>query len=133
LRKGYTNIDLFDLAVMEIMGQLYEQFPERVKLNSIVIGYKVTNYLTDQNIKENGFEDMDIGEHTLNWLRDAGYIWVESVEQCDFYGVTLSPFGLSIIKSKPSSLKDRKAFSEVMMKNIFPAIAKTAVKATISS
>lgn len=118
------NIDLFNLAVGEILGTCYESFPEREMLSVSIIFHKIEGFYPEYNGEE--AREFELYAHriiksTVGWLRDAGYLWVEKEivsEIYDFEGVVLTPKSLELLNALPESLDSTETMGEKLAKGL---------------
>ncbi|MEO3988199.1 hypothetical protein [Plesiomonas shigelloides] len=112
------NIELFNLSVAEILGECYEAFPERINLKESDIAYKVIEYYDDSVTEDiQPFVDQlfNIASSTIQWLEQAGYIWVGGRNYNDFYQVTLSSKGLELLNLVPESLNTKESIGSAFI------------------
>ncbi|MBW8183562.1 hypothetical protein [Shewanella nanhaiensis] len=125
------NIELFNLSVAEILGECYESFPKRISIKESDIAYKVLEYY-DDSVSDDVIvfveQLFDISSSTIEWLEQAGYIWVGGRDHKDFYRVTLSSKGLELLNLIPDSLNTKDTLGSSFIKS-----AKTASKETVLS
>ncbi|HBC3450934.1 TPA: hypothetical protein KDY51_004851 [Vibrio parahaemolyticus] len=118
------NIDLFNLAVGEILGTCYESFPEREMLSVPIIFHKIKGFYpeyTGEEATEFEFYAHRIIKSTVEWLRDSGYLWVEKEIVCeiyDFEGVVLTPKSLELLSALPESLDSTETVGEKLAKGL---------------
>ena len=102
------NIELFNLAVGEILGECYSTFPVPTDITRGTIGASVEAHCPDNDptILDMRKIEYEISGHAISWLAKAGYIWVsEGNESSKMYKATLSPKGLEILNAVPESIK----------------------------
>lgn len=91
-----SNIEKFDYVVGMVFAMLYESFPRRV-----VVDYMALN--KDKNLSFANDESFEYC--AVDWLEKSGYIWILEKENTHVKAV-LSPKGLEILKSFPSSISN---------------------------
>ncbi|WP_146144330.1 hypothetical protein [Photobacterium sp. GB-1] len=133
-----NNIDAFNIAVAEILGECYREFPLRVRLSKLDIGETIKIAMGDDpdgvhNLSEKEYE---IAEEAMNWLMEAGYIWSrEPDNRISMEGVTLSPKGLEILNAVPETLQEKKTLGDLIsggVKTIGKDVATTSVKTVLT-
>lgn len=116
------NIDSFNVMAGLIFQHLYERFPLRVTLDE-------TAFITDDGVAEdwleNYFAERSLYSSTVTWLRDAGYIWIDSSDGRShvFTNCVLSPKGFEALKATPAGITG-KSFGE----SLKAAVANSAVE-----
>lgn len=99
------NIDLFNVAAGEALGELYDNFPSPITISSFTIGDLVTEYfLPDKN--EASDNVIRISRDTIRWLITSGYINHASEASYQFQGCVLTSKGLEALNLMPSSLNN---------------------------
>lgn len=133
-----TNIELFNLSVAEILGECYENFPERINIKESDIAFKVLEYY-DDSVSDDlvAFTDQlfSISSSTIEWLEQAGYIWVGGRDHNDFYRVTLSGKGLELLNLVPDSINNKDTLGSSFLKgtkNISKESVLSAIKLLLS-
>lgn len=127
------NIELFNLTVAEVLGECYENFPERINLKESDVAYKVLEYYSDDILEEHpDFTDklFGIASATVAWLEQAGFIWVEGRDLNDFYRVTLSSKGLELLNLVPDSITNKESIGTSFI-NGAKSVGKDAVLSAI--
>lgn len=112
------NIELFNLAVAEVLGQCYESFPDRIRINGFKVGESLLEFYGDDVETQHpdfGEKIFAVGPATLDWLAQAGYIWVGNKDQADYLGVTLSPKGLELLNLVPDSLNSSDSIGSTLV------------------
>jgi len=129
-----NNIEAFNIAVAEIFGTCYSEFPLRVSISKMDIGIAIKEAFGDDpdgifNLDEKEYQ---IAEEAMYWLIEAGYVWCKNpTKPISFEGVTLSPKGLEILNAVPEELKTKATLGETLSKGIKSLgknTASTAVK-----
>ncbi len=116
-----NNIDAFNIAVAEIFGQCYKEFPLRVDISKLGIGVAIKTAFGDDpdgvfNLAE---KEYLIAEEAMNWLIEAGYLWCRNPRKpISFEGVTLTPKGLEVLNATPNSLVSQTSLGEYLSKGI---------------
>ena len=101
------NIEVFNLAVGEILGECYSSFPVPTEITRGTIGCAVKEYSPDFDPSRIDFSEpeYEIAKHTISWLTKAGYIWLtEGDENSTIVKATLSPKGLEVLNAVPKSI-----------------------------
>lgn len=100
------NIDRFNAMAGLLLAHLYGTFPHRVSIDE-------RGFVSTDGI-EPGWWDTYHGSRQLYvstalWLRDAGYIWIETEHEMHgiFDGCVLSPKGLEALKAVPPALSGK--------------------------
>lgn len=129
-----NNIEAFNIAVAEVFGQCYREFPLRITLSKMEVGIAIKEAFGDDpggifNLDEKEYQ---IAEEAIEWLIEAGYIWCKNPGRpISFEGVTLSPKGLEVLNAVPSELKISTTLGEQLskgLKQLGKDTASTAVK-----
>ncbi|AMF97726.1 hypothetical protein AL538_08335 [Vibrio harveyi] len=105
------NIEMFNLVVAEVTGLCYEHFPQRIDVTSHTVAEKIANYYDIDEDDAEAVSDFiyvstEMADSTVNWLQQAGYLWVEGQSDYSFYGVTLTPKALELMNMVPDSLEE---------------------------
>ena len=101
-----SHIALFNLSVAEILSACYQEFPVRIDISDRELADKVLAYYercTADDTLAISKQLFDIAASTIEWLAQAGYIWIGGREHNYFFGLTLSPTGLALLVTAPSS------------------------------
>jgi len=101
------NIEIFSLAVGEILGECYSSFPVPTDITRATIGSSVKEYYPDFDPSKIDLREpeYEIAKHTISWLTKAGYIWLtEGDENSNMVKATLSPKGLELLNAVPKSI-----------------------------
>jgi len=109
------NIEQFNLAVSEILGICYEQFPTRVSFSQHDIALRVSDYYDDNETENKFFELISLSKSTVAWLEEAGYLWIKHEVNSQYHDVTLTPKAFELLKMMPDSLKPKKSIGEVLL------------------
>jgi hypothetical protein len=111
------NIDVFNVAALEILHQRVNSFPVNLELDSGKIAIAVTKYFEEpKKISELFAHFCNLDEiclHTIRWLRDEEFIRVIEDSNNDSYLVVISQKGLQAINKSPSITGDKKSFKEI--------------------
>ncbi|PHQ23685.1 hypothetical protein CLH62_19640 [Marinobacter guineae] len=102
------NIDLFNLHVAEVLGICFESFPVRPDIRYEDLGknvYKRYASGTDEELFYNAQEYEELAAATVNWLTDAGYLWVGKKVYGAVKSVTLTPKSLELLNATPQALE----------------------------
>ncbi|WP_448570058.1 hypothetical protein [Thalassotalea ganghwensis] len=116
-----SNIEAFNIATAEILGQCYKAFPLKVSISKMDIGITIKEAFGEDpdgifNLDEVEYE---IAEETMLWLIEAGYVWCKNPHRpISFEGVTLSPKGLEVLNAVPSELKTKKTIGDQLTAGI---------------
>lgn len=140
-RVFMNNIEAFNIAVAEILGQCYQEFPLRVRLSKKEIGetIKVTldgNPDGELDVYDLSSKDFLIADAAVKWLIQAGYLWCDNPEpKISYEGVTLTPKGLEVLNAIPEGLEHDISFREQLSKGIKglgKEVATTSVKLALA-
>lgn len=104
------NIDLFNLHVAEVLGTCYENFPVRIDFKYDDLAYRVFKQYssgTDEELFFNAVEYSELAVATLDWLTEAGYLWVSKKVHGSVKGVTLTPKSLELLNATPESIESK--------------------------
>ena len=103
------NIEEFNIAVAEIFGTCYREFPRPAPIYKSEIGKAIKDGMGadyNANVLNLNEHEYKVVEYTLSWLIQAGYIWAEHPNaQLTAMKIRLSPLGLEILNSIPESLQ----------------------------
>lgn len=110
------NIEQFNLAVSEILGLCYEQFPNRVSFTQNDIAKKVSHYYHDDEIEDSYFELVKLSKSTVKWLDEAGYLWIKHELNSEYHDVTLTPKAFELLNMMPDSLKPKVSIGELLIR-----------------
>jgi hypothetical protein len=117
-----TNIEIFNIAVGEIFGRCYAEFPVKIQVSCTEIAMAVAECYDEKEIMER--EDLiqkeaEIVFDAVDWLVKAGYLWTFSGDgDLDYHGVTLTPKGLEVMNSVPASLQTKESLGQLFSKGI---------------
>lgn len=105
-----SNIEKFDTLVVRILADLYEQFPVPRKI--LAINYFDNPTVFNEHVASDVLnEDGLFLNHTLNWLKGAGYVDFQQINH-DLPGgsidVVMTAKALEALRAMPDSL-DREA------------------------
>ena len=133
------NIEEFNIAVGEIFGACYSEFPKPTRVYKIIIGKAIKDgmgveYDPDYtNLDEHEYK---VVEHALSWLIRAGYIWEErDSTQSSSQNIRLSPLGLEVLKAVPDALQVKESIGEQLskgVKSLGKEVLSTAVSTALS-
>ncbi|EGQ9235545.1 TPA: hypothetical protein ACPJ0K_004707 [Vibrio alginolyticus] len=129
------NIEQFNLAVSEILGLCYEQFPNRVSFSQVEIANKVSEYYDEEELEEIYFDLVKLSKSTVKWLEEAGYLWIEHELNTEYHDVTLTPKAFELLNMMPDSLKPRESIGELLVggaKETGKTAALAAIKLMLS-
>ena len=94
-----SNIRIFNESAALIFSELYKNFPVPISLNYITLSNTLDNI--EDTIDRHKILDVLI--NTVAWLKNSGYIWLDSESEVEVYGVVLSPKGLEVLKILPQA------------------------------
>jgi len=121
-----SNVDRFNAYAGVILGQLYQQFPERCALDAFVLAGVPQGQADEFGATPKEVEFVAL---TLRWLADSGFLlghWAEH----GMVGATLSVKGLEALKSIPSSVHPSRSIGDQLVSalgsGVKDAVAKTA-------
>lgn len=130
------NIEEFNIAVAEILGLCYREFPTPVPIYKSEIGAAIKDGLGVEydpsyiNLSEREYK---VVEHTLSWLIKAGYIWADNPNaQPTSMNIRLSPLGLEVLNSVPDSLQMTESIGEKLSKGA-KFLGKEALLTTVNT
>ena len=101
------NIEMFNLAVGEVLGECYLSFPVPTTISRGTIGGAIEEYYPDYDPSNIDMRkpEYEIAACTISWLTKAGYIWLsEGDEKSRIVKATLSPKGLEVLNAMPKSI-----------------------------
>lgn len=110
------NIEQFNLAVSEILGTCYEQFPNRVNFSQNDIAKKVSDYYHEDEIEDSYLELVKLSKSTVKWLEEAGYLWIKHEFNSEYHDVTLTPKAFELLNMMPDSLKPKASIGELLIR-----------------
>ena len=101
------NIELFDEYAARIFADLYQSFPVRKPLDARKLCGHAEHDEYGRIVDERGepSKPFEIARATIAWLQDTGYIRGTDLHVWGLSQAVLSPMGLAVLKSVPSSLK----------------------------
>ena len=111
------NIDFFNLYVAEVLGICYESFPVRVEIKYDDLAYSVFKRYssgTDEELFFNAQESSELAIASLDWLTEAGYLWVGNKIYGSVTGVTLTPKSLELLNAIPQSIENKDSVGTVL-------------------
>lgn len=122
-----NNIDIFNLAVAEIFGECYANFPMRIKLNCVDVAVLVCESYSEGELENDDIvqKETDIVFESIRWLNDAGYLWTQGSDDLHYYQVTLTPKAFEILNLVPKNLSTNKSIGEKLMSGV-TALGKEA-------
>lgn len=134
------NIEEFNKGVVHILAELYENFPNRVQLNTN--DFPKVEY-SDEDLITNGKVDRyldlcEIYRNTAYFLLDEGYISGQKPEGYTYINeCTLTSKGLAVLQKVPETLKERKSsigdFFVEVVKDSFKNATRDAVKYAVQA
>jgi len=130
-----NNIELFNLSVAETLAACYEEFPQKINFSSIDITDKVLGYYPEKNEGEYAEIIFPVATGTIQWLGQAGYLWIANQEQHEFLGVTLSPKGLELLNLIPDSISKKESIGSLLtggLKSVGKESALALIKTVLS-
>lgn len=128
------NIDVFNIASLEIMHLCLAKFPVPVLLADEVIAETVLGYFdilkdeSEHNLSKNAC--WEICGYTIIWLRNESYIEFRDTDLgMDGYNATLTSKGLNTLDAIPTSLNDKITFKDLFRKGVssIPSALVTSV------
>jgi hypothetical protein len=100
---GHPRIEIFDALCGALLVHLYEQFPRRIHLQFMDLRLEERLAPLEPAQIE---EWMDLFVDTVSWLREEGFIRVETgTDDRDYYGVRLTMDGLAVLRAVPGSIQ----------------------------
>lgn len=111
--KQLNNIEIFNGVVGKIFANLYESFP----IYSPIETSKYATDLVDIDDFDASWDAHEIAEAALNWLVNAGYIWLKEDQSISdqFYQGVLSPKALEVLKAVPDSINGSDTIGEKLV------------------
>jgi hypothetical protein len=112
------NIEVFDIASLEILRLCLDDFPIPVNLKAEDIASAVLEFYPD-----NYFDDQppgklrDLCQHTIYWLHKEQIILVEVINDIDRPKGTLTREGLALLNRVPSTISES-TFRDVISKGL---------------
>lgn len=130
------NIEEFNIAVAEIFGLCYREFPTPVPIYKSDIEAAIKDGLGvdyDPSYINLSEREYKVVEHTLTWLIKAGYIWADnSNAPPTSMNIRLSPLGLEVLNSVPDCLQITESIGEKLSKGA-KSLGKEALLATVNT
>ena len=103
MSPAYTNIDRFNLAAIELLSVLYDNFPVPVAIDTAEIGVEAT---PGDATPVEMLRFAMYAEHALTWLTEEGFIRYEPPNYGTRYtNVRLTLKGLTLLGYVPSALR----------------------------
>lgn len=132
------NIELFDEYTARIFADLYQAFPVKVSLNATKLcghsDHDEFGAIVDE--RGNPSKSFEIAKATIEWLHETGYIRGGDMNAYGLRSAVLSPMGLTVLKSTPSSLKVEETTGDRLAKLVKEGTyegAKDLVKSALSA
>ena len=126
------NMEIFNLTVADVFGRCFENFPVRIEIDSLEVASRIVELYEDREIMESTDileREAEVVFSAINWLIDSGYLWSRaSTGDLDFFGVTLTPKGLEVMNSIPTSLERKESFGSIFSKGLKNLGAQTAIE-----
>jgi len=119
------NIDEFNRLTLEILGRLYEEFPNEIFIS-------VNEFYEDSQATSH----LDTFAGTIEFLRREGYLIYESGtdEGVMFSGMQLTMRGLSLLERVPDSVSDGKSVGKKitdLVRSGMKTVGKEAITETV--
>lgn len=111
------NIDHFNLCVAQVLGECFESFPVRIDFEFEALGQKVFDDYVAGSAGDSPYDPAEYSRYaaaTIDWLADAGYIWVGRKINSEVLAVTLTPKSLELLSAMPESLKENASVGSVL-------------------
>lgn len=101
------NIELFDEYAARIFVELYQSFPVKIFVDARKLcGHEeIDDFGRILDGRGEPSKPFEIAHATIAWLKDTGYVRGEDMHAWGLSQAVLSPMGLAVLKSVPSSLK----------------------------
>ncbi|MFO1369357.1 MAG: hypothetical protein U1F46_10210 [Marinagarivorans sp.] len=124
------NMVVFNMAVAEVFGKCFLNFPVKIKIDSNEIALQIASTRPDNEILETDTPlPTEIVSASINWLIEAGYLWSQgSTDDLEFYDVVLTPKGLETLKATPQSLLKKESFGAIFAGGIKKVGAEAAIE-----
>lgn len=108
MKPNNTNIDLFDIYVAVILGELYHSFPGAVWLDpawsTVIAPLLIQSGLVDGKLHD-ATNNLAICSKSMHWLHVNGYFLAEYDAISDSYeGALITGKGLDVLRARPASL-----------------------------
>lgn len=132
------NIELFDEYAARIFAHLYQSFPVKTGIDARQLCGHSEHDDFGRVVDEQGepSKSFEIAHATIMWLQDTGYIQGGAAHRWGLQQAVLSPMGLAVLKSVPSSLKAEESTGDRLAKLVREGSyegAKDLVKSAITT
>lgn len=134
-----TNIELFDEYTGSVLAKLYQNFPIAIDLGvDEISGHtQMNDFGVIVNEKGKESKHAQVAWHTIQWLKNAGYIHIETqYPYTGYHGCVLTAKGLEVLKATPESVQPQEYLGDQLVsaaKNGTTATLKEAAKQAIST
>lgn len=129
-----TNLEIFNIAVGEIFGECYREFPVKINISCTEIAMAVAERYDEEEIMERDDlikKETKVVFDAVDWLVKSGYLWISDGDSSlKYYGVTLTPKGLEVLNSIPSSLQQKETIGQILSRGI-KSLSKEAITETV--
>ena len=130
------NIELFDEYAARVLAELYAEFPTKTYLDACALSGHEGSDVYGRVVNKNGdpSKEFEIAYSTLQWLWETGYIRADGLDNRGLTQSVLSPMGLAVLKSTPSSLTVEETTGDKLarlVKNGSMSAATDLIKSTI--
>lgn len=116
------NIEIFNLAVAEIFGKCYEEFPRRIDIDCLEIAVSIVECLEEKEILERDDivqKESEVVAESVEWLLQAGYLWCQTgTDDLSYHNVTLSPMALQVLDGVPDGLVQRETLGQRLSRGV---------------
>lgn len=132
------NIELFDEYTARIFADLYRSFPVKRSLDARKLSGHEDYDDFGRILNERGdpSKEFEVAYATIEWLFDTGYIRGHEPSGSGMSLAVLSPMGLAVLKSVPSSLKAGESMGDKLSKLLAEGATDSArdlVKAALAA
>lgn len=128
------NIDAFNIIAGEVLGKCYKHFPNPSSIEDVDIAQLLKDkggQKYDPSYIDFGDPEYGLIKNSVTWLVKAGYLWrQDSSSSSSKY--RLSPLGLEVLRSTPSSINPKESLGSVLAKGA-KAIGKEAIISAFST
>ena len=111
------NLDIFNLAALELFHLCLEKFPVQVRIDANQISNVLSGYYDLPESSVESFNQIvnikEICQHTIYWLREEGFIRTSSETLDGTCYVNITQKGLSAMNRLPSSINENRTFRDI--------------------
>lgn len=100
-----NNFELFSITALYVLVKSFEEFPKFVHVNKESVAFDAVK-ANEKETYDEAWNLAEIGEHTVNWLAEEGFIKVDmGVDESEFI-VQLKLKGLTLLGFHPPTAKE---------------------------